>query len=311
MEEFQKAIIGVSILCLSAVLQIVCLFIMRVLVKLKQGGHISTLRTWLYLGSGLEQLSFITFHVNYHFFEIDLDESDSCIVIRFLQSFCSTFTAMWLLVISCFYLILTIKPEKCFTFHSRFLSHCVTWTWTCVTCLMYLVLAFFIKERQHFDYLDKCWTNIKDTIHMFNTYGNEIIPLFFTFICIAIARYRISSQRIKLENFIRQSECNVTVLGLQSGMNRYFVLLSYTAVYYIVLLFRFLLVNHGSDLLLMIMQASRGISIGVLTCLLDEDVLKLLRRNKNYIPKTHLNGSFKESSMEMKTFIYKGHKLVT
>ena len=120
MATYEEIIAGLTLLAFSAALQLVCLLLMRVLVKLKHGGHVSTLRTWLYLASALEQVSFIIFHIKYHFYTADLHESESCIVIRFLQSFSSTFTTMWLLVISCFYFMITIKPEKCFTFHSRF-----------------------------------------------------------------------------------------------------------------------------------------------------------------------------------------------
>ncbi|WAR13163.1 hypothetical protein MAR_027343 [Mya arenaria] len=75
--------------------------------------------------------------------------------------------------------LLTIKPQKCFSFHARFLSHCTAWTWTCVSSLMYLVLAFLLRERYMHELTHQCWSNIRDTIHMYSTYGNEIIPLMF------------------------------------------------------------------------------------------------------------------------------------
>lgn len=309
MEENTETIIGLSVLSFSAVLQMMCLLLMRVLVKLKHGGHVSTLRTWLYFASALEQISFISFHVKYHFFNTDLEESDTCIVLRFIQSVCSTFTSMWLLVITCFYFMLTVKPEKCFTFHSRFLSHCVTWTWPCVSCLLYLVLAFLIKEKQHFDYVDTCWTDISNTVHMYITYGNEIIPLFVSCIFISCARFRIPKRIIHLERFMMHSECSFTISGLLRGIDRYLVLLSYTIVYYIVLTFRFLLVGTGSDVLLMGFQASRGISISLLTCLLDEDVLAFLKGKKRQMVTNGFDARRpKGSLLEMQTFTFHGHQ---
>jgi len=308
MATYEEIIAGLTLLAFSAALQLVCLLLMRVLVKLKHGGHVSTLRTWLYLASALEQVSFIIFHIKYHFYTADLHESESCIVIRFLQSFSSTFTTMWLLVISCFYFMITIKPEKCFTFHSRFLSHCVTWTWSCVSCLLYLVLAFLVKERQHWGYIDTCWVNIRETIHMYNTYGNELIPLLVSCVFISCARFRISSRLVTLESFMLQSEVSVTISGLLGGMDRYLILHSFTLVYYIVLTFRFLLVDSGSDLVLMVFQASRGLSISMLTCLLDEDIIALLKGKKErFVTKGTNTRRSKNSSIEMQTFIFNGH----
>lgn len=306
MEENEGAIIGITVLGFAAVLQLVSLLLMRVLVKLKQGGHISTMRTWLYLGTALEQSSFIVFHVKYNFFNPDFEMPDTCIVLRFLQAFCSTFTAMWMLIIACFYLVLTIKPEKCFTFNSRFLSHCVVWSWSCVSCLMYLVLAFLIKEEQHLDYVEMCWRDIAGTIHMFNTYGNEVIPLFVAYLFISSARYRISGQKARLETFMRHSECNVTFSGLLHGISRYIVLLSFMVVYYVVLVFRFLLNEQGSDLILMLIQASRGILISLLTCLLDGDVLALLRGRKHQPEVSEQNfRAQKGPDVEMHTYIFR------
>ncbi|XP_052817459.1 uncharacterized protein LOC128243623 [Mya arenaria] len=302
-----KPVIGLVVLGFSALSQLVCLFLTRVLVKLKHGDYTSTMKTLLYTSSFLEQISFMVFHIKYQYMNIDFDSTDECTVLRFLSTFFAAFSTMWILCISVFYLVLTIKPQKCFSFHARFLSHCTAWTWTCVSSLMYLVLAFLLRERYMHELTHQCWSNIRDTIHMYSTYGNEIIPLMFVIMVSSIARLRISKTRYQLGNFMQNSECNINGSRLVCTLNGYVVLSSLLVLYYILLTFRILLDPRGSDIVLMLFQAGRGYAIAITTCFLDEDVLSLVCKRTFQRPTvvTSTNGrSAFDNNQEMQTFIF-------
>lgn len=305
-------IIGLSLLGFSTILQLVCLFLVRILTHTKHGGHISTIRMWLHISAAFEQLSFLAFHTKYHFFDTDLNISDECIVLRFLSSVSSTLTNMWLLVIASFYLMLTIKPAKCFTFHSRFLSHCVTWTWTNVSCLMYLMLSFLLKEEYHHSYYTRyCWDNISNTMHMYLTYGNEFIPFVFTSIFLGCARCRVSIRRELLRCFTEQSEYDIDIKCITHTISRMLILFAFLAIYYSSIVFRILLDEKGSDWILMIMQSGKGIAIATLVCFLSDDIISLVRCRRGDSKPNSRNGytaatkvtnmKFSENAIEMET----------
>ena len=273
--------VGLVLIGLSACVQIVCLFLTRVLVNLHHGGHISTLKMWLYLAAFFEQMSYIVFHIKYNLLSTDFENATPCIILRFMSSFWASQTSMWLLCISAFYLVLTIKPEKCFTFHARFLSHCTTWTWSCVSCLMYLLVSFLVRGDYHLIVTGRCWNHIANTIHLFCTYGNEFIPHVVIVIINACARMRISKSPHHIGRYVKNSECNVNVHRLVNTINRYLILSSLLVVYYIVILFRLYIDERGSDVILLVSVSSRGLLIALVTCFIDEDVLSLLR-GKDY-----------------------------
>jgi hypothetical protein len=300
MEADPGAIVGVLLLAISACLGLVCLFLVRILAHTKHGGHISTIRMWLHMSTCLEQIGFLIFHIKYHFLDTDFKIQESCIVLRFISALASTMTNSWIFVIASFYLMLTIKPAKCFTFHSRFLSHCFTWTWTCVSCLMYLMLSFLLKAEFHMPYIKSCWESNPRTIHMYLTYGNEFIPLFLSFVFISCARYRIPLKREVLQNFSHHSQYHMNVECITNSINRYVILSSFLLIYYIAITFRILLVINGSDLVLMVLQAGKGIIIGVMTCFFSNDVISLICRHK-YTKQITRNG-YRSGSMNVNGF---------
>lgn len=279
-EGVDRVITGLSLLGLSACLQCLCLFFLRVLTHSKNGGHISTIRMWLHLSAAAEQCTFILFHVKYQLLETDFEVADTCIVLRFLSTVASTLTNMWIFVISSFYLMLTIKPDKCFTFHSRFLSHCVTWMWTLVSSLMYLVISFLIKEDYRLNYIHTCWDNIPETIHMYLTYGNELIPFVLTAIIISCARCRVPFRQEVLQCFTSHSEYHLDTKHITNTLNCYIILAATLCIYYIGVTFRLLLDDRGSDMTLMIMQSCKGAAIAMMTCFLDHDVMYLVCRRR-------------------------------
>ena len=270
-------IMGMILIILSLIVQLTSLLIMRILSKLKPYRHTVTLRMWLFLATSLDQIAFLVFHIKYHFMETDFKDTGSCIVLRFVGSFTSTFTVMWLSIIAAFYCILTIKPAKCFTFHSRFLSHCVTWTWTCVSCLMYLVMAFLLKEEQHVKYLYPCWNSINGTIHLYLTYGNEIFGLFLVLIYSICARFRMTSKRERVDFFLQHPQYKDELYGLKSNINILIFLSFVLCVYYVGIVLRYRLETTGSDLYLMALQSFKGLIISVMMCFLDKRVMDLLR----------------------------------
>ena len=287
-ETDAKQIVGISLLVAAMILQIVCLLLTRILVKLEYGGYIAVMRTWLFLSSTMENVFNIILHVRYTYLQ-SYDEPDTCIVLRFLTSFCSTFTTMWMLAISAFYLVMTIKPEKCFTSLMRFLTYCVALTWTFGSCLFYLVLAFLLEAVYKVKYIKySCWQDISNTLHMFNCYGNEIIPFLVTAVIIVSARYRISTHYRTMSLFTRTSDYHVDVIQLRRTIYHYIFLIGLLFIYYIGLYIRFVFDKRGSDVVLMAMQCGRGVAIAVTVCLLDNDVLSVILRRPFSIPRVIL-----------------------
>lgn len=276
-EKNTYAIIGLSLLGLSTCTELFCLFIIRILSHTTRGGHISTIRMWLHVSAAVEQMSYIIFHLKYHFLNTDFDVQDTCFVLRFISALSSTMTSSWILVIASFYLVLTIKPSKCFTFHSRFLSHCVTWTWTLVSCLMYLILSFLLRDEYSAGFTHSCWNNIPNTIHMYLTYGNELIPFVLAFIFVSCARCRVPFRREMLKFFSQRSKYQVDLKSITSSINRFLILVTLLSVYYISVMFRLCLDGSGSDLILMALQSSKGIIIAILTCFFSNEVISLIR----------------------------------
>ena len=289
MDKDTSVIIGVILLCISACLELVCLFLVRILAHSKRSGRFSTMRMWLHVSASLEQTAFLVFHIKYHFLKTDFKVQDTCIVLRFISSLASTMTNSWLFVIASFYLMLTIKPSRCFTFHSRFLSHCCTWTWTCVSCLMYLMLAFLLKEEFYIRYIHSCWKSNPGTIHMFLTYGNEFIPFLLSFLLLSFARYRIPMKREELQRFLHHSQYTINIDCITNTMNRYIILSSCLLFYYILVTFRVLMIDNGSDIILMAMQSGKGIMIGIMTCFVSNDVISLICCHR-YFQQLHRNG---------------------
>ncbi|KAH3768283.1 hypothetical protein DPMN_169495 [Dreissena polymorpha] len=271
-----KQIVGISLLVAAMILQIVCILLTRILIKLEYGGYMAVMRTWLFLSSTMEHVFYIIFHVNYTYIKSGDEQPDTCILMRFLMSFCSTFTTMWILTIAAFYLVMPIKPEKCLSSIVRFLTHCVALTWTFVSCLLYLVIAFRLKADNALEYIHSCWNDISNTLHFYNCYGNEIIPFLVTAFILVNARFRISTHKRTMSS--RMPEYHVNVTQLRRTINRYIVLIVFLFIYYIGLYIRFVFDKRGSDLVMMAMQCGRSVAIAVTVCLLDKDVLALIFR---------------------------------
>ena len=297
MDENIGAIIGIFLLTTSACLGLVCIFLVRILAHAKHGGHTSTMRMWLHMSASFEQTTFLVFHIKYNFLKTDFKVQDTCIVLRFLSCLASTMTISWLFVIASFYLMLTIKPSRCFSFHSRFLSHSISWTWTCVSCLMYLMLSFLLQEEFHRPNIQSCWHSGSRTIHTYLTYGNEFIPFLISFLFILCARCRIPFKRDILQRFSHQSEYHVNIESITNTINRYVILSSFLMIYYISITFRIFLVDNGSDLFLMAMQSGKGIIIGLITCFFSNDVISLICRQERaqQIRNEHRSGSMNVS----------------
>ena len=302
-----QPIIGLCLIGLSFLCQVGALFLMRVLHRLGYGGYTVVLRMWLYLACGLDQISFFVFHIKYHVLATDFKDPDTCIVLRFCISCTSTFTMMWLFVISVFYFVLTVKPTRCFSFHGRVLAYCITYMWTCVSCLMYLILAFFLRREQHRSYIYPCWHNINDTIHLYLTFGNELI-VFFCIICLAIfTRVRLTYSHRQVENFSQRPFLKEEFLNLSHKVNILLLIITFICLYYIFLLTRLVMLDIGSDLSIMIVHSMKGIAIVATTCFLDKHVLDLIRCRLDTNHGNHfVVGRFPDSDrhLEMNTFVF-------
>lgn len=308
MEKEHTALIGIIVISISATIQITCLFLVRILAHMKRGKDpTTTLRSWFHMSAALDQISFIIFHVQYNFLQKHFDDADNCVLIRFLSSMTSSMTNMWLLVIASFYLMLTIKPAKCFTFHARFLSHCVTWTWTCVGSLMYLMMSHMLKEEYHGPVLIACWNKISNTIHMYLTYGNEIIPFVIAFIFIFCAKIRLRTGKFLVQTFSEHSEFKIQADHAKQSTNIVLLLFVLMSVYYISLMTKIQFSDKASDIVIMMIQAYKGFAIA-LVCFIYPDTLLLLRCKAVTEAKQRensLSGSInsdKKNALEMQTY---------
>lgn len=314
--ENTNALIGLILLTVSACLELLCLFLVRILTHIKQGGgHILTIRMWLHMSAALEQIVFIVFNIKYHFIPTDFSIQAPCVVLRFLSVVTSTLTNSWIFVISSVYLMMTIKPATSLTFHSHLLPNCFTLTWTCFSCLVYLLLPFVLYERYQVRYVHSCWESNIETIHIFMTYGIELFPIVLAFIFFSCARCRIPLKRddCQLQSLNHQSENYFnTEVDITFTINHYLILSAFITMYYILLLFKFLLEENGSDLVIMSLQSGKGVITSVMTCFVSNDIISMFRQNKystkrvrnSYLSRGNkTNGQTGTPELEMYTFI--------
>ena len=266
---------GLVCLAISVCFQCVCLFITRVVSRTDTKSRTVVLRMWIHLSAALDQLTFFVFHFKYNIVLTDFDDSSPCVILRFLSSFTSTFLMMWFFVLAGFYMTMTIKPAKCYSFHAQFLSHCTTWVWTCTSCLLYLIMAKLIKTKYSLQFIDNCWNDITGKIHFYSTHGNEVIPFVCAVVFAAMARFRLPKYRhLFLLHTSKEPAILMELANLKVKVNCVLVLCAAFFSYYVALVFRYVVDEQGSDCSLMILQSLKGFAVGILLCICDPRIVE-------------------------------------
>ena len=282
MEISTKVPVGLSLIGFSIIFQIVCFSLMYCLSRKRQGGQTVAMRSWLFIASTFDQMVLLTFHLQYHYYIFPNSSVTFCIILRIISAFASTFTIMWIVVLTVFYFISTLNSANRVFLDSRFLSHCVTWSWSMICCVMYVVVTF-LTENGGKSYLQaSCWENIGDTVHLYFTHGYETIGLISIFICAIITRVRIFSRRhltYKPSKFRSHVEYH-----LEYDVNILLLLSIFLCMYYSALFSRLILFSSGSDLSLMIIQSVKALLIGLFMCCLNKSVISLIKGDLSRLP---------------------------
>jgi hypothetical protein len=195
-----------------------------------------------------------------------LDDTEHiCKVLRLLVGIGSNFTLAWLVCMSGYYYMLTMKPRKCSS-PKALLVWC-TFGWGVSVLLP--VVAFAISGEAKADEKSSCWNGKLGQIMEIMLLTNSL------FLLLAVSAFqlgtfcRIRCRWDKIEQL--SSECP-ELLSIGYKLKVCFVAFLLFAITYIIIGVRFFIISAEHDVLDVVLCATRGVVVAVSFCVLDEDV---------------------------------------